>query len=27
MDQERGSGKCVFCGQAAQDKAIFAKAY
>lgn len=27
LDQERGDGKCVYCGQAAHDKAIFAKAY
>jgi prolyl-tRNA synthetase len=27
LDQEPGSGKCVYCGQAARDKAIFAKAY
>lgn len=27
LDQERGSGKCTYCGQPAQDKAIFAKAY
>ena len=27
IDQERASGKCVYCGQSAQDKAIFAKAY
>ena len=27
LDQERGSGKCVYCGQPAPDKAIFAKAY
>ncbi|HEY6464905.1 MAG TPA: proline--tRNA ligase [Candidatus Acidoferrales bacterium] len=27
LDQEGGSGKCVYCGQPAQDKAIFAKAY
>ncbi|HTZ74043.1 MAG TPA: proline--tRNA ligase [Candidatus Aquilonibacter sp.] len=27
LDQEAGTGKCVYCGQAARDKAIFAKAY
>src|SRR5690242_4279155 len=27
LDQERGDGKCVYCRQAAHDKAIFAKAY
>ncbi|MGH9572941.1 MAG: proline--tRNA ligase [Candidatus Acidiferrales bacterium] len=27
LDQERGDGKCVYCAQAAHDKAIFAKAY
>jgi prolyl-tRNA synthetase len=27
LDQPGGSGKCVYCNQAAQDKAIFAKAY
>ena len=27
LDQERGDGKCVYCGQTAHDKAIFAKAY
>ena len=27
LEQPGGSGKCVYCGHAAQDKAIFAKAY
>jgi prolyl-tRNA synthetase len=27
LEQPGGSGKCVYCGQTAQDKAIFAKAY
>ena len=27
LEQPGGSGKCVHCGQAARDKAIFAKAY
>jgi len=27
FDQPGGSGKCVFCGQSAREKAIFARAY
>ena len=27
LEQPGGSGKCIFCGQPAADKAIFAKAY
>ncbi len=27
LEQPGGSGKCIYCGQAAVDKAIFAKAY
>jgi prolyl-tRNA synthetase len=27
LDQPAGSGKCVYCGQPAKEKAIFAKAY
>lgn len=27
IEQPGGSGKCIYCGQAAVDKAIFAKAY
>jgi prolyl-tRNA synthetase len=27
LDQPGGSGKCVYCGQAAREKAIFARAY
>jgi len=27
LEQEGGSGKCVFCGQPATEKAIFARAY
>jgi prolyl-tRNA synthetase len=27
LEQPGGSGKCIFCGQPATDKAIFAKAY
>ena len=27
LEQSGGDGKCIFCGQAAKDKAIFARAY
>jgi prolyl-tRNA synthetase len=27
LDQPGGAGKCIYCGQSAQEKAIFAKAY
>jgi len=27
LEQEGGSGKCVYCGQAATERAIFARAY
>ena len=27
LEQPGGSGKCIYCGQSATDKAIFAKAY
>jgi len=27
LDQPPGSGKCIYCGQPAKEKAIFAKAY
>jgi prolyl-tRNA synthetase len=27
MEQPGGEGKCIFCGQPAKEKAIFAKAY
>jgi len=27
IEQAGGSGKCIYCGQPAQEKAIFARAY
>ena len=27
LEQPGGSGKCIYCGQAAKEKAIFARAY
>jgi hypothetical protein len=27
LDQAGGGGKCIFCGEGAKEKGIFAKAY